>query len=103
MLTSVISTDEQFKNIARLDGIRVNYESSGLKRLAQAKIIKKSVISFWLLNMTTRCKHAHRLELQKFLNFSAAHSPVRLDIETKCPYFYFLIWLSIIRNQEFRL
>ena len=24
-----------------------------------------------------------RLELQKFFNFSAAHSPVRLDIETK--------------------
>ena len=26
--------------------------------------------------------HFHRLELQKFLNFCAAHSPVRLDIET---------------------
>ena len=27
------------------------------------------------------------MELQKFLNFCAAHSPVRLDIETKFPYF----------------
>ena len=58
-----------------------------LKGLAQTKIIKKSVILFWLLNMTIWCKYVHRLELQKFLNFSAAHSPVRLDIETKFQYF----------------
>ena len=58
-----------------------------LKGLAQAKSIKKSVILFWLLNITIWCKHVHRLELQKFFNFSAAHSPVRLDIETKFPYF----------------
>ena len=58
-----------------------------LKGLAQAKIIKKSVILFWLLNMAIWCKHVHRLELQKFFNFSAAHSPVGLDIETKFPYF----------------
>ena len=57
--------------------------SNLLKGLARAKIIKKSVILFWLLNMTIRCKHVHRLELQKFFNFSAAHSPVRLDIATK--------------------
>ena len=50
-----------------------------LKGLAQAKII----ILFWLLNMTISCKHVHRLELQKFFNFCAAHSPVRLDIEAK--------------------
>ena len=31
--------------------------------------------------MTIWCKNVHRLELQKFLNFCAAHSPVRLDIE----------------------
>ena len=37
-----------------------------LKGLAQAKILKKSVVLFWLLNI-----------------FSAAHSAVRLDIETK--------------------
>ena len=37
-----------------------------LKGLAQAKIIKKSVILFRLLNMTIWCKHVHRLELQKF-------------------------------------
>ena len=58
-----------------------------LKGLAHAKILKKSVILFWLLNMTIWCKHVHRLELQKFFNFSAAHSPVRLDIETKFPNF----------------
>ena len=52
-----------------------------LKGLAQAEIIKKSVILFWLLNMPIICKHVHRLEMQKFLNFCDAHSPVRLDIE----------------------
>ena len=41
-------------------------EVKGLKGLAQAKIIKKSVILFWLFNMTIWCKHVHRLELQKF-------------------------------------
>ena len=40
-----------------------------LKGLAQAKIIKNSVILFWPLNMTIWCKHVHRLELQKFLIF----------------------------------
>ena len=64
-----------------------------LKGLAQAKI-KKSVILFWLLNMTIWCKDVYRLELHKFLNFCAAHLPVRLDIETKFPYFLFLTWLS---------
>ena len=34
-----------------------------------AKIIQKSVILFWLLNMTIWCKHVHRLELQKLLIF----------------------------------
>ena len=74
-----------------------------LKGLAHAKIIKKSVILFWLLNMTIWCKHVHRLELQKFYFFSAAHLPVRLDIETKFPHFLFLTWLSIFRKQQFRL
>ena len=73
---------------------------AGLKRQSQAEIIKKSVILFWLLDTTILCKHVHRLELQKLFNFSAAHLPVRLDIETKFPYFLFLPWLSIIRNQE---
>ena len=36
---------------------------------AQAKIIKKSMILFWLINMTIGCKHVHRLELQEFLIF----------------------------------
>ena len=72
--------------------------------MPRSKIIKKSVILFQLLNMTIWCKHVHRLELQTFFfNFCAAHLPVRLDIETKFPYFLFLTWLSIIRNQEFRL
>ena len=31
--------------------------------------------------------------------FCAGHLPVRLDIETKFPYFLFLTWLSIIKNQ----
>ena len=34
-----------------------------LKGLAHAKIIKKSVILFRVLNMTIWCKHVHRLEL----------------------------------------
>ena len=62
---------------------RRQYLYATLKGLAQAKIIKKSVILFWLLNMTIWCKHVHRLELQKFSNFCAAHSQVRLDIETR--------------------
>ena len=41
----------------------------GLKGLAQAKIIKKSVILFRILNMTIWCKHVHRLELQIFIIF----------------------------------
>ena len=62
-----------------------------LKGLNQAKIIfKKSVILFWLLNMTIWCKHVHSLELwQFFIYFCAAHLPVRLDIETKLPISYF--------------
>ena len=42
---------------------------SDLKGLAQAKIIKKSVILFRVLNMTIWCKHVHRLELQIFIMF----------------------------------
>ena len=60
-----------------------------LKGLAQAKIIKKSLILLWLSNMTIWYKHVHRLELQKFFYFFAAHSPVRLDIKAKFPYFLF--------------
>ena len=40
-----------------------------LKGLAQAKIIKTSVILFRVLNMTIWCKHVHRLELQIFIIF----------------------------------
>ena len=63
--------------------IGIQDERNTLKGLAQAEIIKKSVILFWLFNMTVWCKHVHRLELQKVFNFCAAHSPARLDIETK--------------------
>ena len=42
---------------------------SSLKGLAQAKIIKKSVILFRVLNMTIWCKNVHRLELQIFKIF----------------------------------
>ena len=37
------------------------------------------------------------------LIFCVAHLSVKIDIETKFPYFLFLTRLSIIRNQEFRL
>ena len=48
----------------------MDYEASyKLKGLNQAKIVKKSVILFWLLIMTIWCKHVHRLELQIFLIF----------------------------------
>ena len=40
-----------------------------LKGLAQAKIIKKSVILFRVVNMTIWCNHVHKLELQIFIIF----------------------------------
>ena len=49
--------------------LAVIYDKKQLKGLAHAKIIKKSVILFWLPNMTIWCKHVHRLELQKFSIF----------------------------------
>ena len=68
-----------------------------LKGQSQAKIIQKSVILFWLPNMAIWCEHVHRLELRKFfLNFCAAHSPVRLDIETK-----FLILDNHLKNKKY--
>ena len=45
------------------------YTWTWLKGLAHAKIIKKSVILFRVLNMTIWCKHVHRLELQIFIIF----------------------------------
>ena len=74
-----------------------------LKGLAHAKISKKSVILFWLLNMTIWCKHVHRLELQKFFNFSAVHSPVRLDIETKLLFSNYWQPCQKYEMREFRL
>ena len=60
-----------------------------LKRHNQAKIVKKSVILFWILDKTISCKHVHTLELQKFFIFCAAHLPVKRDIglKTKFPIF----------------
>ena len=46
--------------------------------------------------MTILCKHVHRLELQKFLNFCAAHSPVRY--REKIP--VFLILDMHVRNKK---
>ena len=40
-----------------------------LKGLAQAEIIKKSVILFRVLIMTIWCEHVHRLELPFFIIF----------------------------------
>ena len=58
---------------AKHDYSRINlligWINQQLKGLAQAKIIKKSVILFRLLNMTIWCKHVHRLELQIFIIF----------------------------------
>ena len=45
------------------------YKLTSLKGLAQAKIIKKSVILFRVPYMTIWCKHVHRLELQIFIIF----------------------------------
>ena len=53
--------------------------------------------------MTIWCKNAHRLELQKFLNFCAAHLPVKRDIEMKFSYFLFWTCMSEIRNREFHV
>ena len=80
----------------RLARFEVEWFFNILKGLAHAKIIKKSVILFWLFNMTISCKHVHRLELQKFFNFSAAHSPVRLDIADEIP--VFLIFDMVVNN-----
>ena len=46
--------------------------------------------------MTIWCKNVHRLELQKFFNFCAAHLPVRLDIDDKIP--VFIIFDMVVKN-----
>ena len=43
--------------------------------------------------MTLLCRHVRRLELQKFFNCCAAQLPVKREIETKFPYFFF--WTCI--------
>ena len=66
-----------------------------LKATNQAKIFLKSVILFWLLNVTISCKHVHRLELQFFFIFCAVYLPVERDIEAK--FMYFLFWTYLVR------
>ena len=77
-------------------------EALGMKRIfsiimEQGLGLPTGTIAFWwtlvpriltvdhTFNMTIWCKHVHRPELHKFFNFCAAHSQVRLDIETKSP------------------
>ena len=74
---TTVGTTAYFSSLLLLLAFSLRFTVSVcLKGLAQAKIIKKSVILFRV---------------------------VRLDIETKFPHFLLLTWLSIIRNQEFRL
>ena len=67
----------------------------GLKGLAQAKIIKKSVILFRVLNMTIWCKHVYRLELQIFIIFVLRIHQLGWD---EIPDFYLLTTMSKIGN-----
>ena len=75
-LKSVARTQRVNKTLIHIDmGITTAIHISSwinnwvLKGLAQAKIIKKSVILFWLFNMNIWCKYVHRLELQSFVIF----------------------------------
>ena len=71
-----------------------------LKRHNQAKIIKKSVFLFSLLNMAIRCENVHRVELRKFFYFCVAHLPVKRDIKTGLPYFLLWTYMSEIKNRK---
>ena len=73
----------RYKNVYRLELQKLF--NGQLKGLNQAKIIKKSVILSWFLNMTILYQHVYRLKLQKLFNFCAVHLPARLDIETETP------------------
>ena len=64
-ITKIMLTGIAIRNTGYYDNINDCY----LKGLAHAKIIKKSVILFRVLNMTIWCKHVHRLELQIFIIF----------------------------------
>ena len=88
----------------------IQYMQNGLTRIMsikkdlkphnQAKIIKKSVILFLLLNMTIQCKHVHRLELQFFIYFCAAHLPV-LKMRYRDEISVFLISDMHVRNKKY--
>ena len=54
------------------DNTSIKWQYIVLKKLDQGKIIKKSLISFWLFNMPIICEHAHRIELLKSLKFLVA-------------------------------
>ena len=64
------------------------YMFSVLKRHNRAKIIKKSLILFWLLNMSIIFEHVHRLELRKsvklFMYFLFGTCMSKINF---CPYF----------------
>ena len=46
------------------------------------------------------CKHVHRLELRKFLNFYVAHNlPVKRDVKTKFPYVLKILDMHV-RNKK---
>ena len=77
-----------------------------LKRHNQAKIMKKLVILFWLLNhvnMAIWCKHVHRLELQKFFSFCVAiyQLPWLSEIKDEIP--VFLIFDMHVQNKKSRI
>ena len=85
-----------FNLVLKTVKVGANFTSDGSLFQSGIVLMKKEFanglfyILCWLLNMTIWCKHVHRLELQKFNNFCAAHLPVRLDIEIKFPYFLLL-------------
>ena len=65
----LITTPKDIANKFNTFFVSIGENLANLKGLNQAKIFKKSVILFWLLDMTIWCKHVHRLQLQKFLIF----------------------------------
>ena len=69
--------------MSRLNSKKFHYFSlDKLKRTGPGKNHRK-IGDFILASHYDHMMYVHRLELQKFFNFCAAHSPVRLDIETR--------------------
>ena len=63
-----------------------------------AKIIKKSLILFWLLNMTIWCKHVHMLELQTFFYFLCCAFTSKARYRDEIP--VFIILDMQVRNKK---